>query len=90
MERTWIKIYDVCTSHKIEIQFIRDLSYSGLIQLITEKDIEFIDEEQLLLLEQFASWHYELELNMQGIEVASHLLSKIQQLQSEIQLMKES
>lgn len=88
MERTWIKIYDVCTSHNIEIEFVRDLSYSGLIEVITEKETEFIDEEQLLLLEQFASWHYELELNMQGIEVAKHLLSRIQQLQSEIALLK--
>jgi chaperone modulatory protein CbpM len=88
MERTWIKIYDVCTSHKIEMKFIRDLSYNGLIEVVTEEDVEFIDEEQLLLLEQFASWYYELELNMQGIEVAKHLLSKIQQLQREIALLK--
>lgn len=88
MERTWIKIYDICTSHQIEIQFIRDLSYHGLIEIITEEEIEFIDEEQLLLLEQFASWHYELELNMQGIEVARHLLVKIEQLQREIQRLK--
>lgn len=84
MKHSWIKVYDICSSHQIEIQFIRDLSQHGLIELIREQEIEFIDEEQLLLLEQFASWHYELELNLQGIEVASHLLAKIEQLQQEL------
>ncbi len=84
MERTWIKIYDVCHSHQIEMQFVRELSSSGLIELITEEEIEFIDEEQLILLEQFANWHYELELNIQGIEVARHLLAKIEHLQREL------
>ncbi len=88
MERTWIKIYDVCTSHQIEVQFIRELSNNGLIEVITDQEIEFIDEEQLLLLEQFASWHYDLELNMQGIEVARHLLQKIDQLQREINSLR--
>ncbi|GHE23644.1 chaperone modulator CbpM [Sphingobacterium griseoflavum] len=88
MERTWIKIYDVCSSHQIEIQFVRELSASGLIELITEEEMEFIDEEQLYLLEQFANWHYELELNIQGIEVARHLLTKIERLQRELDLLK--
>lgn len=88
MERTWIKIYDVCSSHQIEIQFVRELSASGLIELIIEEEIEFIDEEQLILLEQFANWHYELELNIQGIEVARHLLAKIKYLQRELDLLK--
>lgn len=88
MERTLIRIIDVCQSHKIELQFIRNLSQNGLIEVVTQDEQEFVKEEELKALEQFATWHYELEINLQGIEVAQHLLHKIEQLQEEIKLLR--
>lgn len=89
METTWINVLDVCTSHKIEVQFIRELSENGLIEIRMERDIELVNEEELKPLEQFAAWHYDLELNMQGIEVACHLLDRIASLQQEIATLKK-
>lgn len=88
MERTLIKIVDVCQSRQIELQFIRNLSRNGLIELIVLDEEEFVREEELKALEQFATWHYELEINLQGIEVAQHLIHKIEQLQEEIRLLR--
>ena len=88
MERTLIRIIDVCQSHKIERQFIRNLSSTGLIEVVVQDEEEFVKEEELKALEQFATWHYDLEINLQGIEVAKHLLHKIEQLQDEIRLLR--
>jgi len=88
MERTLIRIIDVCQSHKIELQFIRNLSSNGLIEVVVQDEEEFVKEEELKALEQFATWHYDLEINLQGIEVAKHLLHKIEQLQDEIRLLR--
>jgi len=88
MERTLIKIIDICQSHKIETKFIRDLSENGLIEIVVQEEEEFIDEEELQPLEQFATWYYELELNLQGIEVAHHLLQRIGELQHEIRQLR--
>ncbi|PRD52687.1 chaperone modulator CbpM [Sphingobacterium gobiense] len=88
MERTLIRIIDVCQSHKIERQFIQNLSRNGLIEVVVQDEEEFVKEEELKALEQFATWHYELEINLQGIEVAQHLLHKIEQLQEEIRLLR--
>ncbi|HLT88693.1 MAG TPA: chaperone modulator CbpM [Sphingobacterium sp.] len=88
MERTLIRIIDVCQSHKIELQFIRNLSRNGLIEVVIQNEEEFVKEEELKALEQFATWHYDLEINLQGIEVAHHLLHKIEQLQEEIRLLR--
>ncbi|TYR35999.1 hypothetical protein FXV77_11200 [Sphingobacterium phlebotomi] len=88
MERTLIRIIDVCQSHKIELQFIRNLSRNGLIEVVVRNEEEFVKEEELKALEQFATWHYDLEINLQGIEVAQHLLHKIEQLQEEIRLLR--
>lgn len=88
MERTLIRIIDVCQSHKIELQFIRNLSRNGLIEVVIQNEEEFVKEEELKALEQFATWHYDLEINLQGIEVAHQLLHKIEQLQEEIRLLR--
>ncbi|NGM66403.1 chaperone modulator CbpM [Sphingobacterium sp. SGR-19] len=88
MERTLIRIIDICQSHKIELQFIRNLSRNGLIEVVMQDEEEFVKEEELKALEQFATWHYDLEINLQGIEVAQHLLHKIEQLQEEIRLLR--
>lgn len=88
MERTLIRIIDICQSHKIELQFIRNLSRNGLIEVVMQNEEEFVKEEELKALEQFATWHYDLEINLQGIEVAQHLLHKIEQLQEEIRLLR--
>lgn len=88
MERTLIRIIDICQSHQIELQFIRNLSSNGLIEVVTQDEEEFVKEEELKALEQFATWHYDLEINLQGIEVAQHLLHKIEQLQEEIRFLR--
>ena len=88
MERTLIRVIDVCQSHKMELQFIRNLSQNGLIEVVVQDEEEFVKEEELKALEQFATWHYELEINLQGIEVAQNLLHKIEQLQEEIRLLR--
>ncbi|MBD1423497.1 chaperone modulator CbpM [Sphingobacterium chuzhouense] len=88
MERTLIRVMDVCQSHKMELQFIRNLSQNGLIEVVVQDEEEFVKEEELKALEQFATWHYELEINLQGIEVAQNLLHKIEQLQEEIRLLR--
>ncbi|WP_437920848.1 chaperone modulator CbpM [Sphingobacterium sp. LRF_L2] len=89
MANTWIKVRDLCASHQIEIQFVRELSNHGMIKIFVEKEIEFVDEEQLRPIEQFVSWYYDLELNIQGIEIAANLLQRIESLQQEIEQLKK-
>lgn len=88
MSRTLIKIVDISASGNIEISFIKQLHHNGLIEIITENQIEFIEEDSLPRIEQYHTWHDELEINMQGIEVIRNLLDKIEQLKEELRLLK--
>ncbi len=90
MERTLFKIIDICQAHRLEITFIHELHQNGLIKIIVQEEQDYIDEEQLPLIEKFSNWHYDLELNVQGIEVVTRLLDRIEQLQQEIRLLKIS
>ena len=88
MERTLFKIVDICRVHRLEETFIYELYHNDLIEIIPQDEQDCIDEEQLPLIEKFSNWHYDLELNMQGIEVVSRLLERIEQLQQEVRALK--
>lgn len=90
MEATLFKIVDICRSNNIEITFIKELQQSGLIDITVIESQEFVPEEQIAQIERYHNWYYNLELNVQGIEVVQHLLQKIEFLQHEIKLLKQS
>lgn len=88
MEKTLFRVIDICKTNNIERTFIQELHNNGLIEIIIQEDQEFLEEEQVLHVERFSTWHYELELNVQGIEVVNNLIDKIEELQRELRLLK--
>jgi hypothetical protein len=79
-----IAIRDFCIYHDIEISFISLLQQNGLIEIITIENTQFIDVEQLRQLEKFIHFHYELDINLEGIESIAHLLQRIEVMQDEM------
>ena len=79
---------DFCTYHKVEYSFINSLEQMGLIEITTIKQNRFIDTQRLLDLEKFVRLHYELEINLEGIEAITHLLQKVKSLQEEVNSLK--
>ena len=85
MEREdMIPAKDFCLYHNIEYSFIASLEDSGLITVTSVEESAFIPAEELDKLEKFVRLHYELEINIEGIETIYHLLQKIEQMQREI------
>jgi hypothetical protein len=79
---------DFCISHNIDITFIQSLQEYGLIEVTTIEQARFVHTEQLPQLEQFIRLHYELDINMEGIDAISNLLQRIEQMQKEIRSLK--
>ena len=79
-----VAINDFCISHNIEVEFVSSLNRTGLIEVTTIKEAQFIDASQLNRLEKFVRFYYELDINIEGIEAISHLLSRISLMQDEI------
>ncbi|WP_313262446.1 chaperone modulator CbpM [Sphingobacterium sp.] len=88
MEKTLFRVIDICKTNNIERTFIQELHNNGLIEIIIQEEQEFLEEEQVLHVERFSTWHYELELNVQGIEVVNNLIDKIEELQRELRHLK--
>ena len=79
-----IAVAEFCTIHNIAVSFVNSLQQTGLINVITVEDAEFIDAEDLKQLERFVHFHYELDINLEGIETISHMLVRVNMLQDEI------
>ncbi|MDD4993241.1 MAG: chaperone modulator CbpM [Paludibacter sp.] len=79
-----IAIDEICAIHNIEISFISSLQQIGLIDITTIENSNFIAADQLLELEKYVRFYYELDINVEGIETVSYLLQNINTLQQEI------
>ena len=81
-----ILIEHFCTNHEIEFSFIDSLQEFGLIEVIIHEDNKYIPQGQLKEIEKMMRMHYDLDINMEGIDVISHLLKRIDHLQQELKL----
>lgn len=79
---------EFCLHHQIEVSFLRSLHDYGLIEMTIENETAFLDPEQLNELEKLLRLHYELQVNMEGLDVVQHLLQRIDTLQREATLLK--
>ncbi|MEP6582730.1 MAG: chaperone modulator CbpM [Ginsengibacter sp.] len=81
---------DFCLHHNIEYSFISTLQNSGLINVTSVKRSTYIHIDELHKLEKFVRLHYDLDINVEGIETINHLLDKIEDMQSEIVRLRNS
>ena len=79
----------ICTHHHIEYNFISSLETAGLITVTTVEGRTFIHPSQLRDLEKFICFHYELDINLEGIEAIAALLQRIHSLQKEVDVLRE-
>ncbi|MDN3691903.1 chaperone modulator CbpM [Chryseobacterium tructae] len=66
--------------YNIEITFFDDLVEYGLLNIQVENEIHYLMYEDLPDLEKFANWHYDLEINLPGLEVIHNMLKKLEAL----------
>lgn len=69
-----VKIYN------IEITFFDELVNGGLLNIETENDIRYLLYDDLPAFEKFTNWHYDLEINLPGLEVIHDMLRKMEDL----------
>lgn len=83
-----ITISEYCSHYNIESSFIDILEEMGIVEFERENNKIFLDSEYLRDLERCRQLHYELHINLEGIDVILNLLEKQNKLQDEIQSLK--
>ena len=77
-----------CLNHQIDYHFIQLLRQSGLIEAREESEKIYILEEQLPALERMVRLHFEMDINLEGIETINYLLQRMEAMQQEIVQLK--
>ena len=79
---------DFCIHHNVEYSFISSLENSGLISIKSVKRSSFIHVDEMHKLEKFVRLHYDLDINLEGIETINYLLERIELMQKEISTLR--
>ncbi len=79
---------ELCSYYKVEFSFIHSLQQFGLIQITSVHDATYIPQNQLQRLEQMIRLHYDLDINLEGIDAIANMLDKVNTLQSEIATLR--
>ena len=82
--RDLILIEQFCMHHDIDFSFIISLHEFGLIEIVELNDAKYLANEQLKDIEKMMRLHYELDINLEGIDAISNLLKQIDSLQREL------
>lgn len=83
-----VLVEQLCSNCDVEFSFINSLNDLGLIEIIVLENKEYISNEQLKDVERAIRFHYELNINIEGIDVISNLLTQINDLQQELRIAK--
>ncbi|MFT4032441.1 MAG: chaperone modulator CbpM [Siphonobacter sp.] len=86
--KEWITLRDCCSYYDVEVTFIHSLEEFGLIEVKHVQSSSYIHEDTLPQLEKLIRLHYDLDINMEGIDVISNLLQQIQDLQREVSSLR--
>ncbi|MGE5420363.1 MAG: chaperone modulator CbpM [Chloroflexota bacterium] len=84
----FITATEFCSGHDIEMTFLYNLDENGLIRLERSEDTVFIEEEQLSNLERIVRLYFDLGINFEGIETIINLLERTEDLQEQINTLK--
>jgi len=83
-----VAAHEFCISHNVEITFLHSLCESGLLEITTVEEDVFINQDMLPELEKLVRLHYDMDINLEGIEVIHHLLQQIKAMQAEMRVLK--
>jgi hypothetical protein len=87
-ETTLISAKAFCTHHQIELSFIHSLHDYGLIEVTIAEEDYLLPPDQLEALEKLVRLHYDLHINLEGIDAIYHLLKRVEDMQREMAVLR--
>lgn len=83
-----IRIEYFCEQYNVEFSFVNALKESGLINFVDVEESSYLSTDDLKEIEKLIRLHYELGVNIEGIDVIANLLNQIAGLQQELTIAR--
>ncbi|SFJ32908.1 chaperone modulator CbpM [Olleya namhaensis] len=79
-----ISITTFCTHYNVPTTFINQLEDYELIEIVVSEQDQYIKVTQINEVEKMMRLHYDLNINLEGLDAVYNLLKRVETLQSEI------
>ena len=83
-----IPVEQLCSHYQIEISFINSLSEYGLIEITKIEETQYVYSDRIKDIEKMIRLHFDLDINMEGIDAIYHLLQRVDRLHNELKFIK--
>ncbi len=83
-----ILINKLCTHYKVEMSLFSELHDFGIIEILPIEDSYFIHEDKITIVEKVVRIQKDLNINLEGVDTVLNLLDKINDLQIELNTVK--
>lgn len=87
-KETYIEVSKLCLHYNADLTFFSNLNDYGLIEIVTIEQSQYILQDKIPELEKMIRIHDELNVNIEGIDVIINLLQKIDDLQTDLNSIK--
>lgn len=88
MSEELILVKEVCVHYKVEETFLYALHASELIHLHTQAQQMYMRMDEITNFERLWRLHYDLNINIEGLEAVVRLLDKVERLQHDNRLLR--
>lgn len=78
-----------CRHEELDVAFVQALTERGLIEVVVMEERSFLAPDQAVRLERLARMHFDLDINLEGIEAICHLLERLERMQQEMRGMEQ-
>lgn len=83
-----ILVNQLCKHYQVESSLFSELHDFGIIEILTIEDSYFIHEDKISVIEKVVRMQKDLNINLEGIDTVLNLLKKINDLQTELNTVK--
>ncbi|MCT8340361.1 chaperone modulator CbpM [Flavobacteriaceae bacterium TK19130] len=85
----YILVTTYCKHSNIDREFIEALHQFGLIEQQFQKEDLYILEEDIVEIERMFRLHNDLGINMEGLDVLTHMQRRMEEMRRELVLLKQ-
>lgn len=87
-EQDLISVQLLCKRYNVPNSFIEKLQEYQLIEVIVRQEDFFIHVAQIKKVEKLMRLHFDLNINLEGVDAIYNLLQQVENLQDEVKFLK--
>ncbi len=80
----YIAIEQFCAYYNVPASFLDRLNEYELVEIVQVEATNYVAKEKISDIEKLMRLHFDLEINMEGLDVVNKLLKRVENLQNEI------